>query len=89
MATLQVRSVDDRLYHALSVRATMENRSISQEVITILEDYLSRPSNRHKSITEEFLQLCGTWRDERSESEIAAEIRRERNSTGGRFEGSL
>lgn len=85
MATLQVRSMDDHLYHALGLRAAMDHRSISQEVIAILTEYLARPVGRHQHQTERFLQLCGTWQDERTESEIADGIRQARNQGTDRF----
>ncbi len=37
MATLQVRDIDDRLYESLKTFANSEKRSISQEVIHIIE----------------------------------------------------
>jgi plasmid stability protein len=77
MATLQVRSIDEQLYQALGRRATQDNRSISQEVIAILKEHLARPAQPKKA-TEHFLELCGTWKDERSPEEIAAEIRQNR-----------
>ena len=86
MATLQVRSMDDELYRALGARAAMENRSISQEVIAIVKDYLSRPVSQHRNVTEQFLQLCGSWQDERTEAEIAGEIRRSRVDSDVRFQ---
>ena len=43
MATLQVKGMDDRLYDALAARAAGENRSISQQVVTIIRDFLARP----------------------------------------------
>ena len=55
MATLQVRSMDDRLYEALGRRAAMDNRSISQEVVMIIKEYLSAPDAHHKRKTESFL----------------------------------
>ena len=42
MATLQVRSIDNQLYKALGRRAAQDNRSISQEVDAILQEYLSQ-----------------------------------------------
>jgi len=85
MATLQVRSIDDQLYRALGARATMENRSISQEVIAIIKDHLSRPSSQHPDLTSQFLQLCGTWQDDRSEEVIVADLRRSRVQSNERF----
>jgi len=88
MATLQVRSIDDQLYKALGQRAAMDNRSISQEVITILKAYLSSPKLQHESATNAFLQLCGTWDDDRDAIEITDDIRKGRQS-GRRFQETL
>ena len=41
MAILQVRDMDDRLYDRLKFAAKRDNRSISQQVITILQDYFN------------------------------------------------
>jgi len=86
MATLQVRSIDDQLYRALGARAAQDNRSISQEVVAIIKDYLSRPAPQHRNVTEEFLQLCGSWQDDGSEQEIAAGIRQARVDSASRFQ---
>ena len=85
MATLQVKEIDDRLYNALKEQAKRDHRSISQEVIALIEDYLAQP-DRLKSInaTDEFLSLAGTWEDERTPEEILKEIREGRHS-GQRF----
>lgn len=43
MAMLQVRDMDKRLYDTIRYSAKKANRSISQQVITILQEYfLSR-----------------------------------------------
>jgi plasmid stability protein len=81
MATLQVRSIDEKLYKALGRRAAMENRSISQEVVAIIKAYLSAPAARHENATHAFLELCGTWSDERTAKEIVEEIRKDRRAT--------
>lgn len=84
MATLQVRSIDDQLYKALGRRAAMDNRSISQEVVAILKEYLSYPTSKHTNSTNNFLEMCDTWQDEKTADEIIGEIRRDRRS-GKRF----
>ena len=43
MAILQVRDIDNNLYESLKSRAKREKRSVSQEVIKIIEDYLAQP----------------------------------------------
>ena len=86
MATLQVRDLDDKLYESLRRRANQEKRSISQEVVTILEKYLSQPNAYESNPTDEFLMLAGAWRDERSADEIITEIRGSRKNSS-RFLG--
>jgi len=88
MATLQVRSIDDRLYEALGKRAAMENRSISQQVVYIIKTYLATPASSHQDATERFLNICGTWEDPRNAEAITAEIRAAR-STGQRSEAEF
>ena len=60
MAMLQVRDMDDRLYDRLKFAAKHDNRSISQQVITILQNYFtSVPSKRNY-----FLQSQTLCRDQ-------------------------
>ena len=87
MAILQVRSMDKDLYLALGRRAALENRSISQEVIEIIQRYLATPLTRRAAVDEEALRLAGSWDDSRSEQEIAGALRKAR--TTRRFHGEL
>ena len=43
MATLQVKGIDETLYRALQTRALREQRSISQQVVRLIHDFLARP----------------------------------------------
>ena len=79
MANLQVKSIDDDLYESLGRRAAMENRSISQEVVSILKSYLSTPGHQHKKVNQQFLELCGSWDDERSAEDLVKLVRQDRN----------
>jgi plasmid stability protein len=81
MATLQVRDIDDRLYSLLKTSAKLQNRSISQEVVTIIEKYLNSPGNISSNSTLEFLSLTGAWKDEKSADEIVRDIRNGRNQS--------
>ncbi len=85
MATLQVRDIDDRLYDFLKVSAKMRNRSISQEVITIIQTYLNSDQKQIKNATIEFLSLEGAWLDDRNAEEIVKDIKQHRNQSS-RFE---
>lgn len=77
MATLQVRDIDDRLYNLLKSAAKRQNRSISQEVVTIIENYLNS-SVPLKNATLEFLSLTGAWIEDKSADEIVNDIKKSR-----------
>lgn len=82
MANLQVKSIDDDLYESLGRRAAMENRSISQEVVSILKAYLSTPSSQNQKFSQQFLELCGTWGEEESAESLVKNVRDNRSSPG-------
>ena len=56
----------------------MENRSISQEVISILKKHLSSPVSQHEKNTQNFLELCGTFESGKSSEQIIEEIKQSR-----------
>jgi len=87
MATLQVRDFDDRLYEFLKRSAKLANRSISQEVVTIIQAYLCSAQHITENATEEFIAMTGAWKQDESAAEIVADLRRARNSKR-RFGGS-
>jgi plasmid stability protein len=84
MAILQVRSMDDDLYGALGRRAAMDNRSISQEVVSIIKKYLAAPQGKGDAASDEALRLAGSWDDAASAEELASSIRGARSTS--RFE---
>ena len=84
MAILQVRDLDDRLYHELKRTAREHKRSVSQEVIHMIEQYLSDPRREGPNPVDSFLQLAGSWEDPRAASEIVRDIRGDR-TTNRRF----
>ncbi len=86
MATLQVKGFDEALYKALGARAKRENRSISQEVVKLVQDFLARPEGAAEEATRAFIALCGSWEDKRSARQIARDIRKGRR-VGRRFKG--
>lgn len=81
MATLQVRDIDDRLYDFLKTSAKMQNRSISQEIITIIQNHLNSNQKHAKNATLEFLSLEGGWKDDREADEIIHDIRAHRSQS--------
>ncbi len=81
MATLQVRSMDEGLYKALGRRAEMDHRSISSEVVAILKNYLASPTRISSgAATDAFLELAGSWTDDRDADAVIAEIRKARTT---------
>ncbi len=84
MATLQVKGIDEHLYNALGARAAMDNRSISQEVVMMIREFLGRPPRDLREATCAVLELAGTWQDDRTARQIASDLRRARRS-GRRF----
>jgi hypothetical protein len=87
MASLQVRDVDDRLYDSLKQKAQIDNRSISQEVISILETYLSNPDIYNINSTREFLKL--SWDDNRNADGIIDSLMKDRKNkkSSGEYNG--
>ncbi len=78
MATLQVKGMDNQIYETLRRRAEIDNRSISQEVISIIQDYLSRPVKQTEKATQEFLKLSAKWKSKKSADTLITEIRSSR-----------
>jgi hypothetical protein len=80
MAILQVRDVDDSLYEAVKTIAKKERRSISQEVIVMIESYIGNPKQTSAAdATEEFLNL--SWQGDESADEIIDNIRKYRKNS--------
>ncbi|MBI3659280.1 Arc family DNA-binding protein [Candidatus Acetothermia bacterium] len=52
MATLHVRRVPDKLYERLKARAQADGRSLSAEVLMILERALARPPSSQKALLQ-------------------------------------
>ena len=80
MATLQVKGMDDDLYEALKGRARRDNRSITQEVVTMIRDSLARSPGASGQASQDLLALAGSWEDARPTDEIARSIRSSRQS---------
>jgi len=79
MANLQVRDINDKLYDSLKRRAELEHRSISQEVVMIIESHLNRNNLESEIQTLEFLKLSNSWQDSRDAREIVGELRKSRS----------
>lgn len=76
MANLQVRDINEKLYSSLKELAVSNKRSVSQEVAYILKNYVSFQYAFQINPTESFLQLTGSWEDNKTAEEIIFGIRR-------------
>jgi plasmid stability protein len=83
MANLQVKGIDDDFYEDLKRLAAAENRSVSQQVLLILREFMAKKVafRRTKMPAEVLLDLAGSWQDERTAEELAADIRAARKSS--------
>ncbi len=81
MANLQVKDIDENLYKALKIRAKSKRRSLSQEVIRLIEEYLNQPEGTRIDSTRQFLDL--SWENDKDESadEIIAQIKKDRRES--------
>lgn len=83
MANLQVKGIDDSFYEDLKQLAAAESRSVSQQVVVILREYLAkRPAvARAQTSAEVLLGLAGSWEDDRDAEEIISSVRKARRSS--------
>ncbi len=83
MANLQIKNIDDELYAQIKRLAALENRSVSQEVLFLMRDYLAKGGTlaAAKTPASVLLGLSGSWEDERPADEIAHEIRSSRRNS--------
>jgi hypothetical protein len=64
--------MDDRLYEALGALASKNRRSVSQEVVAMIEDFFARRRPAERDATAAFLELAETWKDRRSAARISS-----------------
>ncbi|MGA7877646.1 MAG: hypothetical protein WCA08_18440 [Desulfoferrobacter sp.] len=83
MANLQIKGIEDRLYEEIKRMAAEENRSVSQQVLFLVREYLARKHHvgKLKRPAEVLLELSGSWLDQRDTEEIILEIRAARRSS--------
>jgi len=83
MANLQIKGVHDELYEEIKKVAEAENRSVSQQVLFLIRDFLAR-RRELKTLSwpaDVLLELSGSWEDDREPEEIVAEIKAARKNS--------
>ncbi len=83
MANLQIKGMDDQLYNELKKLAAEEKRSVSQQVLFLVKNYLAKKArcDAVQTPSEVLLELHGSWQDEREADQIIAQIRKARKNT--------
>ena len=83
MANLQIKGIEDRLYEEIKRMAAEEHRSMSQQVLFVVKEYLARKHQvgRLKTPAQTLLELSGSWSDERGAEEIILDIKAARRNS--------
>ena len=89
MANLQIKGIDDAVYEELKKLAAAENRSVSQQTLFLIKDYLAKKQrvvllNRPAQV---LLELAGSWESDGTAEEIIAKIKKARRSSTRLREG--
>ena len=83
MANLQIKGIEDELYKELKNMAAEENRSVSQQALFLVKEYLAR--KRHlrtlKTPAQILLDLSGSWEDNRDPAKIVTQIKKARRNS--------
>ena len=89
MANLQIKGIDDEIYTELKKMAAEENRSVSQQALFLVKEYLSR--KRHlrtlKTPAQILLDLSGSWEDDQNSAKMIAQIKKARRNSKKLVEG--
>ncbi len=89
MANLQIKGIEDELYQELKKMAAEENRSVSQQALFLVKEYLARKRHMRalKTPAQILLDLAGSWEDSRDSAKIIAQIRKARTNSRKLKEG--
>lgn len=83
MANLQIKGIEISLYTEIKKLAVSENRSVSQQILFLVKEYLARKKHlsRIRTPAQVLLDLSGSWEDERSADEIISDIKKARKNS--------
>lgn len=83
MANLQIKGMDDAIYEELKKLAAAENRSVSQQTLFLIKDYLAKRQyvRALKTPAQALLEMAGSWEGEESAEEIITKIKKARRSS--------
>ena len=80
MANLQIKNIDERLYQQFKRLAANENRSVSQQVLYLIRNHLSRKGRLQpeEAAAQVLLDLAGSWEDLRTSEQIVSDLKASR-----------
>lgn len=83
MANLQIKGIDDKFYSQIRKLAASENRSISQQILYLIKEYLTKQKSIRKAKTpaQVLLELSGSWIDSKDTEEIVNNIKKSRTNS--------
>ena len=83
MANLQIKGMEDELYRELKRMAAEENRSVSQQALFLVKEYLARKRHMRalKTPAQILLDLSGSWEDDRNSVKIITQIKKARRNS--------
>lgn len=89
MANLQIKGIDSELYEELKKLAAEENRSVSQQTLFLIKDYLAKRQHvrQLKTPAQILLDLSGSWEDDQDAETIIARVKRVRKNSKKLKEG--
>jgi predicted CopG family antitoxin len=90
MANLQIKGMEDELYMELKKMAAKENRSLSQQALFLVKEYLARKKHLHtlKTPAQTLLDLAGSWEDAQDSAKIITRIKKARRNSR-KLEGGI
>ena len=71
------------MYEEIKKLASAENRSVSQQVLFLVKEYLAKRKHltAAKSPAQVLLELSGSWEDDKNAEQIVKEIKSARKSS--------
>jgi predicted CopG family antitoxin len=89
MANLQIKGMDEAVYEELKRLAAAENRSVSQQTLFLIKEYLAKKHRVYalKTPVQVLLELAGSWEGEETSEEIITKIKKARRSSTRLKEG--
>jgi len=89
MANLQIKGIQNDLYERIKEMAASENRSMSQQILFLIREYMVNKGviRSIKPPAQILLELSGSWEDDRDAEQILTELKHSRKSSTKLREG--